>query len=259
MKRSFIMKKNIKKNGFVTLEAAILLPIFIIGILTIGYLMKFIYAQENILYTICDESKQISKSAYIIEVAPFFALALEKRLEMENQNIDDVETEDYKYLYSSEGLDGLIRYEASYWMDIKFPIKLYDGLPGKETVVFRGLIGSRKVADTTGFDEMEKEKTSDKVWIFPTAGKRYHKRDCPYIAVLPTEAVLTDDIERKYHSCPICDSKNLGIGNLIYYFEKTGEAYHTGKCPTVEKYVIEIEKETAVKKGYYPCSKCVGE
>src|SRR5665647_2629684 len=149
------MKKNIKKNGFVTLEAAILLPIFIIGILTIGYLMKFIYAQENILYTICDESKHVSKSAYIIKAVPIFPQTLEKKLEMENKNVEDVETEDFKYLYSSEGLDGLIQYEASYWMDIKFPIKLYDGLPGKETVSYRGLIGSRKVADTTGFDEME--------------------------------------------------------------------------------------------------------
>jgi len=253
------MKKNIKKNGFITLEASIFLPVFIIGILTIGYLMKFIYVQENILYTICDEAKQISKSAYIIKAAPFFALTLEKKLEMENKNVEDVETEDFKYLYSSEGLDGLIRYEASYWMDIKFPIKLYDGLSGKETVVFRGLIGSRKEADPTGLDEMEEEKQSDKVWIFPTAGKRYHKRDCPYIAVLPTEAVLTEDIKRKYHACQLCDSKNMETGSLVYYFLKTGEAYHDGECPTVEKYVIEIEKETAVKKGYYPCIKCGGE
>src|SRR5665648_718980 len=139
MKRSFIMKKKIKKNGFITLEASIFLPVFIIGILTIGYLMKFIYVQENILYTICDEAKQVSENAYIIKAAPFFALTLEKKLEMENKNVDDVETEDF------------------------------------------------------------------------------------------------------------------------YYFLKTGEAYHGGECPTVEKYVIEIEKETAVKKGYYPCFKCGGE
>jgi len=259
MKRRFIMKKNIKGNGFITLEAAILLPVFIIGILTIGYLMKFIYIQENILYSICDESKKISKSAYIIETAPFFEMILEKRLEMENQNVDDVETEDFKYLYSREGLDGLIRYEASYWTDIKFPIKLYDGLPGKETVVFRGLIGSRKEASPTGFEEMEKEKTSIKVWIFPTAGKRYHKRDCPFIEVLPTEAVLTKEIKWNYRACSICDSKSMEIGSLVYYFHKTGEVYHSGECPTVEKYVIEIEKETAVKQGYCPCSVCGGE
>ena len=126
-------------------------------------------------------------------------------------------------------------------------------------MVFRGLIGSRNQVNPTGFDELEKEKPSSKVWIFPTEGKRYHKRDCPYIAVLPTEAVLTEGIKRKYQSCPICESKNREIGSLIYYFEKTGKAYHTGKCPTVEKYVIEIEKETAVKKGYLPCSKCGGE
>src|SRR5665648_1250469 len=112
---------------------------------------------------------------------------------MENKNVEDVETEDFKYLYSSEGLDGLIRYEASYWMDIKFHIKLYDGLSGKETVVFRGLIGSRKEADPTGLDEIEEEKQSDKVWIFPTAGKRYHKRDCPYICLLYTSDAADEE------------------------------------------------------------------
>lgn len=253
------MKKNIKMNGFITLEAAIFLPVFIIGILTIGYLMKFIYVQENILYAVCDEAKQISKNAYIIKVAPFSSLIIEKRLEMENKNVDEVETEKFRYIYSWHGLDELIMYEVSYWMDIKLPIQLYKGFQGKETVVFRGFTGSLKAADGTDFDEMETEKQSVKVWIFPTAGKRYHMRDCPYISVFPTEEILTKEIKNKYHSCPICGSKDIETGNLIYCFERTGEAYHTGDCPTVNKYIIEIEKETAVNKGYGPCSKCGGE
>jgi hypothetical protein len=253
------MKKNIKKNGFITLEAAIFLPVFIIGILTIAYLMKYIFVQENIIYSVCDEAKEISKNAYIIKAAPFSYLSIEKRVEIENKNIEEVETENYRYLYSGHGLDGLIMYEVGYWMDIKLPIQLYKGFKGKETVVFRGLIGIVESGDVTSFDEMEKDIPSDKVWIFPTAGKKYHTRDCPYISVYPTEGILTTEIKNKYHSCPICDSKNIEIGNLVYYFENSGEAYHSCDCPTVNKYVIEIEKDIAVKKGYVPCSKCGGE
>lgn len=258
MERSLTMKKPIKNRGFITLEASIFLPVFIIGILTIAYLMKFIYAQENLLYSICDEAKLVSKNTYISRIAPLISVRIEDRLEKENVDVAWVQTTKFYYLYRWNGLDGLIRYEAEYWMDIKFPIKLYNGFIGSETVVFRGLIGNRRNGEGTPYEEMEKEQPSSRVWIFPSAGEKFHKRDCSYIIVLPTETILTDAVKKRYHACPICGTKKVDQGSLVYCFYKTGEAYHTGKCPTVDKYVLEIEKDTAVKKGYAPCSKCGG-
>src|SRR5674476_1201869 len=101
---------------------------------------------------------------------------------------------------------------------------------------------------------MEKKKTSDKVWIFPTAGKRYHKRDCPYIAVLPTESVLTDDIERKYHSCSICDSKNLGIGNLIYSLRKQEKHIIPENVQLWRSMLLKLKKKQLLIKGIYPAA-----
>lgn len=258
MGRNLSIKKNSKAKGSITLEAAIVFPIFIMGILTISYLMKFIYVQENILYSLCKEAEQASKNAYVVEEASLITVNLENRLKSENLDVDYLALKKFKYFYKVNGLDGLIRYRVDFWMDMKLPIKLYSGFPGKETIVFRGLIGSRKTSTPLPFENMENENPSNRVWVFPTEGRKYHKRNCTYIIVLPTETILTNEIKRKYHSCTSCKSKNTKVGNLVYCFYKTGEAYHTGKCLFVDRYVIEMEKETAVSKGYDPCLKCGG-
>jgi len=258
MERISVMKKNIDKRGSITLEAAIFLPVFIIGILTIAYLMKYIYAQENILYSICEEARLLSKNTYVTRAAPLFQMGVENRIEEENKGVSFVETTCFNPMYQEGELTDLIFYEAEYWMDIRLPIGLYDGFKGSETVVFRGFVGRRNTAEIMSFEEMEKEEESVKVWVFPAEGKRYHNRTCPFIVNYPARVILTKEIKEKFHPCSICDSNEAEIGQLVYCFYKSGKAYHLSDCPTVDKYVIEMEKEAAVKMGYTPCKTCGG-
>ena len=241
------------------MEAAIFLPIFIIGVLTFAYLIKFLSVQEGVFHSFVDEARVVGAEAPVNPLsAPFFEPKLKERIYDENEGlVSNADVAYFLYLYPSHGMTGLISMDLNYDVDIKLPIPFYDKLPVSESLIFRGFIGKEEVQNPLSFDEMEKEKSSDPVWIFPRAGGRYHGEDCTYIKSEPRQMTMTNQIRRKYDPCGICDSGDLSDGSLVYCF-KTGHSFHTGSCPAVDKYVISVEKEDAVRRGYTPCSKCGG-
>lgn len=263
MKRKYRIKHTKRftntDRGNVTVEAAIFLPLFILGILTIAYLIKFIALQESIVHSYTDEARKLASEAYVLKKAPLFELKLKNRILEENPiDIYDVNLRDFDYLHTRWGISGLITMKLDYKVKIRLPIQFYKDLPVTETLVFRGFIGADEDAPPMPFEEMEKEVESHLVWIFPRAGGRYHQERCIYISSEPHEALMSNKIRRSYKPCSICKPYEVSNGNLIYYFVKSGEVYHSSSCPTVDKYVISIEKEKAEEKGYTPCKKCGG-
>ncbi|MEL7654603.1 MAG: hypothetical protein AAGU75_01700 [Bacillota bacterium] len=249
------MFKNTK--GFITVEAAIFLPIFIIGILTFAYLIKFMSIQENMFHSFADEARVLSSEAVINPAAPInFESKLKSRLLQENgDNILQLDLDHFEYLYAN-GKQGMISMDLNYDVIIKLPSPFYKEMPVSESLIVRGFVGKEINNDPMPFEEMEKEKESTLVWVFPRAGGKYHKENCTYISSEPIQMIMSNSLRKKYKSCSICNSYELKNGNKVYCFIKTGEAYHTGSCPTVDKYVISMEKEDAIRKGYTPCSKC---
>lgn len=248
------------KKGFLTVDAAIFLPIFIIGVLTFAYLIKFMSVQEAVFHSFTDEARVLSsESSRNPLAAPFFELKLKDRVYDENgSDISDVDLEHFLYLYPAHGMTDLISMDLNYDVNIKLPISFYKKLEVSESLLFRGFVGKKGNVDPLPFEEMEKEIESDLVWIFPRAGGRYHGENCTYITSEPRQMILSDQIRRKYEPCSTCDADCLPDGTLVYCF-KTGASYHTGRCPIVDKYVISIEKEEAVRRGYTACSKCGGD
>ena len=263
MKRLFQIKHLHTFNstkGFITVEAAIFLPIFIIGVLTFAYLIKFMSIQENIFHSFTDEVRVLSSEAVINPVAPInFESKLKSRIYKENgDNISQLDLDNFEYLYAGGKL-GMISMDLNYDVNIRLPIQFYKEMQVSESLMVRGFIGKEIDNDPMPFEEMEKDKDSNLVWVFPRAGGKYHKENCTYISSAPREVVMSDNVRRHYHSCSICNSESLKNGNIAYCFVKSGEAYHTGNCPIVDKYVISMEKTEAVRKGYTPCSKCGGD
>lgn len=248
------------KKGFLSVEAAIFLPIFIIGVLTFAYLIKFMAAQEAVFHTFTDEAKVLSAEASMNPIAaPLFELNLKDRVYDENgDDIASVDIDQFLYLYPNHGMTNLISMDLNYAVNIKLPIPFYKELPVSESLLFRGFVGKEEIADPLPFEEMETEKNSDLVWIFPISGGRYHSENCTYITSEPKQIIMSQQVRRKYEPCSICDSLNLSNGGLAYCF-KTGQSYHMGSCPIVDKYVLSIEKDAAIKKGYTACAKCGGE
>ena len=216
--------------------------------------------QETVFHALTDEARVLSSEALVNPLASStFESKLKNRLYKENgDNIPQINLEDFHYLYAY-GKPGMISMDLNYDVKIKLPIPFYEKLSVSESLLVRGFVGNEISSAPMPFEEMEKEKESNLVWIFPRAGEKYHKENCIYISSKPREMIMSNNIRKKYKACSICNSKNLTNGNLVYCFFKTGEAYHNDDCPIVDKYVISIEKEEALRKGYTPCLKCSGE
>lgn len=246
------------KKGYFTLEAAIFLPIFILGILTLGYFIKIYSTTENMAYSAIDETAHLAAQAYGRKAAPLFPTQTEERLKKENEQAQDIRIKSFRYLYEEGGRDGLISLKLSYHVDVRLPLGMHKETDREERIRCRGFIGRSVPAEPMSFDEMERNDDSELVWIFPVSGEKYHDEDCSYVKANAKQMVLTGGIKNRYGSCSLCDSENLPLGSLVYCFIDTGRAYHRGSCKTIEKYTIEIEKEDAEEKGYTPCSKCKG-
>ena len=244
------------KRGFLSLEAALLLPVFIVGILTFGFLIKVIAAEANIIHAMADEGGKLSVRAYSMRIAPDFGMTLKKRLAAENSGIEDIHVETFQYLYRAQGKDDLIALRVSAQMKVKLPIVLYDGFELSETLLFRGFTGRERIPERIRFDEMEMEEESHIVWVFPTAGTKYHEETCRYIRVEARQGFLDARIQSQYKACALCRPDESSRGSVIYYFQSSGEAYHKGDCYIVDRYVISMEEADAVKKGYTPCMVC---
>ena len=199
--RSIILKYKGKptiESGSVTLEAAILLPLFIVGILTLGFSIKIIFADENIGFAASDEARVLGEEAYNIPIAPFFKNNLEKRILKENKHAAAVKVKYFSYLYSQDGVDGLISFQVTCWMESGLPLGMKRGMELKENIKCRGFIGRTAASQPFTFDEMEKNDQSNIVWIFPDGGERYHQNDCTYISSYPLQMVLNESLRSQY-------------------------------------------------------------
>lgn len=254
------MFKNIK-SGSITLEASIILPLIVIGLLTIGSLIIFNTCEENIYSSAMDEGRKLAIDSYM-EIgkaeALLFTNRVENRLREENRACSYIEITDFDYLYRNRYTDKLISYEIEYGVSPKVPIKFCDAIKGKDRITLRAFVGSDNYRINKGYDLFEEEEESIPVWVFPSSGIKYHKKECRYVTAAAKRTKLDGSIKMQFDSCKLCHSKDLKNGANVYVYTNSGKVFHRGECKKVDKYVVEIQKVEAEKRGYAPCSVCGG-
>lgn len=257
------MQKKSTNKGSITLEAAIILPLFFLALLAMALIIRMISLEEQIAFVIVDEAKYVATNAYMNEgpraeniIEGALMLRTNKRL-VDEVNLNGLGyIKSFSYRYKDYGLTDLISYSIEYQR--KFPIPYYQDQNrwGSRHITFRGFVGRSDEEDFIPSEELDEEDYI--VWVFPVAGERYHIENCPHIRVIPRQRTLTAEIKRVYRPCKHCHPEKTSLGNVIYIFPTTGEVYHTGSCFLVDRYVISMEKSVAEQKGYTPCKTCIG-
>ncbi len=249
------MKINTKKGTY-TIEAAIILPLVIVGVLTLAYVIYSVYVTEDIAYIASDEAKELSLKSYDIKTSIGFSGALEERIEEENSKAHRVKVSNMGYLYRKNGVSELISFDVKYSIDTNLPLNFITDSSNSDSYLFRAFTGKSSKWSPSSFDEME--GNSKEVWVFPDSGKKYHKESCTHVKSNFMRGILTKDLKRKYNECENCEVSNKDVGSLVFYFPNYGESYHTGNCKSVDKYTISIDENQAKQRGYTPCLKCGG-
>lgn len=268
------MHMSIKKDGFLTVEASIFLPIFLLAMLSLVSVIRMAGVEATAMKLYAVEATQIAKEAYVTQIeeistvdqsAPFKEMVygalirsrLKETINQSKEPIGNPGLEHFQYLYSENGMDGLISGTLSYHIELPLPI-FHRELEYGEKLLYRGFIGSTTSQTALGFLRMEQEEESKIIYVFPRAGEKYHEIGCRILESYAEEHLLTNAIKQQYHPCPICKAGTLSIGSKVYYFPDTGEAYHRSRCPLVDRFTIPMERSEAIEKGYEPCVICGG-
>ncbi len=206
--------------GSMTVEACLMVPIFLIFMFSILYIFQLIQIQSQLITELHQEGNRLSWQAYA------------------NQQ---------------EYSDGIIIIEKTYQVP---PFLLWSNFGNLE--ISQQYYGHAWVGyDSNRFNSYN--DMTEYVFIAET-GTVYHRRaDCTYLelSVYPADYAEIPSMRNKsggnYYRCEICED----TGGAVFYLTDYGNRYHSSPaCSGLKRTISHIRLEEAVAQGKHVCSKC---
>lgn len=246
-----------RKNGSYIVEAAIILPLFLIAVLVMSSVILMYACIESCTFTAAAEARRSAAEAAIADSGALLPHRIKTSIQKDHSQIESARVTDYGYRVSRWGQDELIAVSMSLRLRTRNPMGLRAKADYRLSVVTRAYVGRIRDMESMSEDELS-GADAEPVFIFPKRGERYHSKGCGFLTAASTSGTLTSSVRRKYKPCPLCGSRKASSGARIYYFPSAGEAYHLSGCSALQRNYIEIDKKDAIARGYTPCSKCGG-
>ena len=245
------------KKGNYLVEAAISLPVFIIAVMVMSSVILMYACIEDCNFIMANELRRGAAEAAIADTSIAIPYRVKKEISSKHTQIQSAKLSDAGIRTERWGTDELIA--VSYRLTLGMPNPL--GMKARAhydlSLVTRAYVGRERDESSMSPDEFM-DNDSVPVFIFPKRGERYHSEGCGFLKAASRSGTLNSSIRSRYRSCPLCRSGKAASGSLIYYFPSAGEDYHLPGCPSLQRNFIEIDKATAIDRGYTPCSKCGG-
>jgi len=242
------------KKGSYLVEAAIIMPIFILAVLMMISAIPALSSAENVAFSVCDELRLESAKAAFVKEPVTLPLRIGTRIHGENTKLKNFEVTSCRYLYQKHDIDDLITVKYRFFYDGNDLQEIFQSAEFSGRMTVRAFTGNlhRKAPVTPS------EKHDRTVYIFPQWGMRYHQKHCTYVTGSCQMTYLTADLQNQYQSCKLCNARSAQIGSPVFCFTKYGEVYHVAGCSTVKRYFVTTGQKRAEAQGYTPCSKCGG-
>ncbi len=284
-----------KCRGALTLEAAIVLPIFLCFVLSLAYFIKIIYVHENIQHAITHTADNLATYTYVLDkldienaldkripkndafhgMQSFIDLAVDKTNQsvksMLGQSIISslidryITPHQYNHWYIVGGRGGLDFSQSSFLSEkedvaivVHYDLKLPIPVPGLKKIHLIQRATSRLWKGNSNFaSEVEQ---ADKQMVYITEhGTKYHTNPrCRHIFI-PTEKRFYKDIKNSRRPCEICakQAKNLTDDTEVIV-TSGGDCFHLDpNCYAINRKVKAITLEQAVNNGYTACKTCL--
>lgn len=266
------MRKD--RNGSITVEAAIAVPIFFFGILVFLYLFKVILFQMEFQAGINNTANELSQLAYLKETSS--ASKKDWNSKIGNQLAIDYEVK--RYFPNYQEFHNILKYPMYYGSSsflntegeidivgryvLEIPVPLFHLYPTTvvQRVKTKGFVGSTELLKNP--DNKDGVKKEDQTYVYITeTGKVYHKTlDCSSLKLKIMTCTYREIKWKrnasggKYKSCKKCSGK-LTDSTMVYYCED-GDAYHrdigcSGLKRTIKKVLL-----SEVKDRMRPCKRC---
>ena len=237
------------ENGSYTIEAAVLLPMFLVFGMLVLFCMKTVYTQwkvSTVLDQIVDTTALYGENpGDAVLYGAFYTLAAKEKVPTEDilGGIAGIT------LFQSSSDDLRISLSADYI--ITYPISLL----GKQGFY---VSQTRTARIWNGYDPTQNTSEEGSIAFVTKYGTVYHlSLSCPHID-LSIRSISKEQLSDaknlsggKYKKCPMCGKKSD-----VYYVTSWGDCYHSSlSCSGLKRTIYRIPLEDA-KASYNPCSKC---
>lgn len=258
MKRVY-MKERILKNisGSYLVEGAICLPLFIIGIVTFLSVILMYAAVENANYVGADEMRRAMAEAGIFPSHITASRRIKKRMMEYSHLVESTSIRDLRFRTEYKGIDEVIAISMDMELKARNPMNFMSSARYRMSLMSRAYVGKKRSLKPATDSDMQ-DKNAAGVYVFPKRGEKYHREGCTFMKAGTVTRSLDPYVRKQYKNCPVCHSSKAKNGTTVYVFPKYGEGYHLKSCGVLNRRYMEMEKETALERGYTPCSKCGG-
>ena len=241
-----------EKKASMTVEASLILPIFMFAMILIGYLGQMIRCQDEVQgaltrlaressaeYGALESSVLKSKAYYIAKLNTYISGSAGRIILFESHFLED-----------NDEIDLV----AVYQMSTPFSIM------GMGNFRFRQRVHTRAF---TGVDRRGKESSQEDCIVYITeTGRVYHRTlECSYLNLSISKVLygdlgnLRNDSGGKYRSCERCTKGKELTGKDVVWITSYGDRYHTsGSCSGLKRNIREIQISEVGSRP--PCSKC---
>lgn len=261
-------------QGSMTIEAALLLPLFLFAVISILSFTEILRVQMKINSCLQQTAKELAVYAYAIKEghsqdnsASSFSLDMalseiyvrsrvSKELTGNYIKNSPIEGQEKMSFSESKFMDrDRIELRCSYYVMPFFSLSPKSGFQTESVAVARAF---------TGYDNTKiTEALSDEKMVYITkTGHAYHSsRSCNYLD-LSIQMMNKSQVENhrnssggRYKACPLCG--NRGIGNVTYITDY-GDRYHYDLlCSGLKRTIYTVPISEA--GGRMPCGKCCGK
>lgn len=253
-------KKSIR--GSMTLEAAIVLPIFLFFLLSLGSAIEMMRLHNLLQVALFDTGNRVS--LYACEHGGETVASLLTAFYVRNR-IEGFVGEDYLEESPLVGGGGGIRLWEGEMLSEEDELEIvltYKARPTSFLNVREIRMTNRYVAHLWNGYEIPKNPSERGLVYVTVEGEAYHrKRSCTYLVLtvynIRSEALAYERNQKgkKYRACELCAHGELP--DLVYVTGE-GECFHMERqCSGLKRTVIAIPEEE--KGGYRPCSRCSRE
>ena len=268
--RAFLFVRKIPVSGSLTIEAALVLPIFLMFIAAVMYFLIIISLQSDIQLRIEETARDLGKKAYLTDDSEILETINTNPLVIKAEILDDDLTERIEnsgIKNSTSGVStilsaydegtGILDIVVTYQYVIPYLPENISTISFLQRCRSRVWIGS-ELSESTSAGESSDGQT---VYITPT-GSAYHlTKSCPYLDLsIHSTLYATIESERnlsgsKYERCTACT--DAGASYVTVYITDYGTNWHASlSCSGLKRTVIAVDISEVGSR--HLCSKCGG-
>lgn len=275
--------KRRDNKGAMTVEAALVFPLFVFAFVAFLHIAKLMYLQEKIHNGICEVAKEASSYGYIVKDLQEEENRVRETVSQGVKQFTDgaamkirlqsyVSKEEIEKSCIKGGWSGISLKYSSFMREkdkveivavynYTFPLPFFHLKPIKilQRAGIRAFVGTYRIGN--GNKNHEDNESEEMVYVTHTGTVYHYNQNCSHLKLTIFETSyknvgeLRNAYGGKYKSCEKCvRNKDLSTSVLLY-IAKDGDKYHLNRgCSGLKRTIYEVPLSSVEQRQ--PCSRC---